>query len=275
MKSTNCHVLIAGILSLLTLNIGAAHMIFDLGGVLFNTNKSAVTHKAGLLKLAFFALSTMSNPVQHFLLYWAKLTLIPKTEIIPCDETGQQLPEIMCDWLKGIPSKKILAKIEQKLTTAHPLWDLANAIFEPKSMAETQELIKEGTMFVQECIAQGHCVYILSNWDAESFTHIYMKYPEFFSLFSGIVISGDCGLLKPDPKIYQHLLLEYGLDASECFFIDNQPENIYGALQTGIAGSVLNLKKGKPDFDSVRCDLDTWINTTQQYLKQYKVNALF
>lgn len=267
MKNTHCTVLIAGILSFMTLNMGAAHIIFDLGGVLLNPNKSAVAHKAGLLKLAFFALSTMENPRSTFFNILSEINPYSDTDIIPCDETGAQLPGIMCDWLKGIPSKKILKKIEQKLTTAHPLWDLANAIFEPKSMADTQKLIKEGQMFVQECIAQGHCVYVLSNWDAESFTHLYMKYPEFFSLFSGIVISGDCGLLKPDPKIYQHLLLEYGIHASECFFIDNQPENIYGASQTGIAGSVLNLKKGKPDFDSVRTDLYTWLETAPQCLE--------
>jgi HAD superfamily hydrolase (TIGR01509 family) len=264
MKRPNCHILIACLLCILTFNLRTAHIIFDLGGVLLKPNKSAIKHKAGFLNLAFYALSTMENPRTALFNTLQEITPYSDTEIIPLDETGTELPGLMCDWLKGIPSKKIRAKIEQKITKSHLLWPLVNTIFEPRSMADTQELIEEGTQFVQECIAQGHCVYILSNWDAESFTYVYMKYPEFFSLFSGIVISGDCGLLKPDPKIYLHFMVEYGIEPSSCFFIDNQPENIQGASQVGIAGYVLRLKKGKPDFDSIRTNLQAWVTATQQ-----------
>lgn len=247
--------------------IFTANIIFDLGGVLFLPNKSAVAMKAGPLTLGWYALSHMENPRTAFFNILDAIEPYTDTNTKPYDETGIQLPGIMCDWLKGIPSKKILGKIKKEITTTHSLWSLASAIFEPQCMAATQNLIDSGKQFVQECIEQGHCVYILSNWDPESFTYLQEQYPEFFSLFSGIVISGDCGLLKPDPAIFMHLLLEYKLDPKSCFFIDNQEENVTAAYTVGIRGSVLQENwRGKPDFAHVRIDLTSWIKQQLQYV---------
>lgn len=241
-----------------------ANIIFDLGGVLLRPNKSAVARQAGVLNLACYAIKHMKNPRVAFFNILQDITPFTDIQIKPCDETGSELPGIMCDWLKGIPTKKIRTKIEQRISSMHPLSGLVQAIFEPKLMASSQKLIDEGVHFVQECIEQGHCVYILSNWDAESFTYLLEKYPDFFGLFSGIIISGDCGLLKPDPAIYHYLLFEYKLDPSTCFFIDNQQENVQAAATIGIAGSVAVEYKSKLNFASVRQDLHAWLNSQTQ-----------
>lgn len=256
---------------LLTLHITPqlfpSNIIFDLGGVLLVPNKSAMAMKAGPLSLAGYALSHMENPRTAFYNILNTIDPYTHTTVKPYDENGTKLPEIMCDWLKGVPSKKILGAIEQAMTTSHTLWPLATAIFEPKFMASAQQLVKNGKKFVQECIEQGHCVYILSNWDAESFTYLQEKYPEFFGLFSGIIISGDCKLLKPDPSIFKHLLFTYNLDEKTCFFIDNQIENVTAASTIGISGSVVeNDWRGRPDFKKVRTDLHAWIKQQLQYV---------
>jgi putative hydrolase of the HAD superfamily len=56
------------------------------------------------------------------------------------------------------------------------------------------------------------------------------------SLFDSIVISGEVGLHKPGPEIFQFALSELGLPASECVFIDDLRENIAGAEAVGITG---------------------------------------
>lgn len=68
-------------------------------------------------------------------------------------------------------------------------------------------------------------LYGLTNWSAESFPYAYKNY-DFFSLFNGIVVSGEEKLIKPDERIYELLLNRYNLNASECLFIDNNYENI-------------------------------------------------
>jgi len=56
------------------------------------------------------------------------------------------------------------------------------------------------------------------------------------SLFDAVVISGEVGLHKPGPEIFQLALSEIGLPALECVFIDDLKENIEGAEAVGITG---------------------------------------
>lgn len=56
------------------------------------------------------------------------------------------------------------------------------------------------------------------------------------SLFDAIVISGEVGLHKPGPEIFELTLTEIDLPAAECVFIDDLRENIAGAEAVGITG---------------------------------------
>jgi 2-haloacid dehalogenase len=47
-------------------------------------------------------------------------------------------------------------------------------------------------------------------------------------------VSGDEGLLKPEPEIYDLLLTRYGLKADDCIFIDDSQENVQGARAVGM-----------------------------------------
>ncbi|MGF1909361.1 HAD family phosphatase [Vibrio kasasachensis] len=81
----------------------------------------------------------------------------------------------------------------------------------------------------------GYNVYALSDNVHEIVTHLKQQY-DFWSLFDGVVISADVGYLKPSPEIYQTLLEQYQLDAQECLFIDDMPNNVEGAQAIGMAG---------------------------------------
>jgi 2-haloacid dehalogenase len=48
------------------------------------------------------------------------------------------------------------------------------------------------------------------------------------------VCSGDEKLLKPDPKIYHTLLERYNLKAEESVFIDDNINNVKGAINVGM-----------------------------------------
>ena len=45
-------------------------------------------------------------------------------------------------------------------------------------------------------------------------------------------------MIKPDIRIYQHLLEKYQLQAEECLFIDDRPENVEGAKKAGMQAVV-------------------------------------
>ena len=90
-----------------------------------------------------------------------------------------------------------------------------------------------GTVNILKRLKQaGYPLYGLSNWSAETFPRARAKY-DFFDLFDGIVLSGDVGLVKPDPQIYQIMLRKIGRPAQECLFIDDSLTNIQQAQTMG------------------------------------------
>ncbi|MEZ9762046.1 HAD family hydrolase [Vibrio splendidus] len=79
-----------------------------------------------------------------------------------------------------------------------------------------------------------HVVYALTDNVAEIVEYLKATY-EFWPLFDGAVVSAELGVLKPQPEIYQALLSNNGLEASETVFIDDMPYNVEGAKAVGMA----------------------------------------
>lgn len=54
-------------------------------------------------------------------------------------------------------------------------------------------------------------------------------------LFDGVVISGEVGIRKPSPEIYELGAEKIGLSPSDCVFVDDLPFNLKPAAQLGMA----------------------------------------
>ena len=54
--------------------------------------------------------------------------------------------------------------------------------------------------------------------------------------FAACYVSGELGLLKPQPEIYRHALDDLSISAAEAVFIDNREANVRGAEALGITG---------------------------------------
>ena len=55
-------------------------------------------------------------------------------------------------------------------------------------------------------------------------------------MFDVVVISGEVGMRKPEPRIYRHTAELLGLALSECVFVDDLKHNIEGAVRLGMVG---------------------------------------
>lgn len=94
----------------------------------------------------------------------------------------------------------------------------------------------EGTVMILEELRERRTpLYALTNWSHETFPIARPRFP-FFDWFDGIVVSGEVRLVKPDARIYRHLLESYGLAAEDCVFIDDSAANVRGAEAVGITG---------------------------------------
>lgn len=92
----------------------------------------------------------------------------------------------------------------------------------------------EGTVEIMKRLKEaGYRLYGLSNWSAETFPLMRHKF-EFFNLLDDIVISGDVGMIKPEPEIFEHILERIGKPAGACLFIDDAKANVEQARKMGI-----------------------------------------
>jgi len=89
---------------------------------------------------------------------------------------------------------------------------------------------------VKELKNAGYGIYLLSN--ASLRQHEYWPRIPAHMFFNGTIISADEGVMKPGAEYYLRALRKFGLKAEECFFVDDVPANIEGALYCGIPGAV-------------------------------------
>jgi putative hydrolase of the HAD superfamily len=80
---------------------------------------------------------------------------------------------------------------------------------------------------------RGIPLYCLSDMPVSVYRYLRERH-DFWDAFSGIVISAQVQLLKPEPAIFAHLLSRYGLQASETVFIDDLSANTDGARASGM-----------------------------------------
>ncbi len=78
-------------------------------------------------------------------------------------------------------------------------------------------------------------IYAISNWSAETFPPQRERFA-FLSWFQGIVVSGEEGVMKPDPRIFRILFERYGVAPESAVFIDDVPGNAAAASALGVHG---------------------------------------
>jgi 2-haloacid dehalogenase len=88
-------------------------------------------------------------------------------------------------------------------------------------------------------IRRGERFYALSNWSPETFP-IARPMFAFFDWFDGIVISGEVKMVKPDPRIFAHVLEKFAQEPGETVFVDDKAENVRAAEAAGFIGIVFD-----------------------------------
>jgi putative hydrolase of the HAD superfamily len=97
--------------------------------------------------------------------------------------------------------------------------------------------VNPGTIEVlSDLRAGGTRLALLSNAAADFGS--YLRHGLLGDYFDAVYVSGELKLLKPDPKIYQHVLADLGIPAAEAVFVDNRADNVHGAQELGITGHV-------------------------------------
>lgn len=80
---------------------------------------------------------------------------------------------------------------------------------------------------------QGYGIYLLSNYPENLFVK-HTREASFMKDVDGAVVSYQIHIAKPDARIYETLIRQYGLEKNSCLFFDDRQENIDGAIACGI-----------------------------------------
>jgi 2-haloacid dehalogenase len=139
------------------------------------------------------------------------------------------------EWNRCQDAGRSFAEGSRLLKLEHPdkaeLIDAYAARFDemmPGPIAGTVEILAE----LRE---RGAPLYGLSNFSAETFPPALQRF-DFLCWFHGMVISGEVGVTKPDPRIYEILLTRFAIDPHRAVYIDDVAANVEGARPFGIHG---------------------------------------
>lgn len=174
-------------------------VVFDVGGVLIDWDPRHLYRK----------LFDDDAAMEHFL-----------TEV--CSQTWNEQADA------GRPTAEITAELCRDHPDKRPLIESYYARF--------SEMIggafDDSVAIVERLHGQGTPLFVLSNFSAETFPLARRQFP-FFDRFSGLVISGEEGMKKPDRRIYDRLIERFDLAPARTLFIDDRDDNARAARDAG------------------------------------------
>jgi 2-haloacid dehalogenase len=137
------------------------------------------------------------------------------------------------EWNRGQDAGRTFADGARRLKTEHPdkaeLIDAYCARFDemmPGPIAGSVEILTE-------LKALGSSLDCLTNFSAETYPPTFERF-EFLRWFRGVLVSGEVGVIKPDPRIFELLLKRFAIDPQRAVYIDDVAVNVDAARPFGI-----------------------------------------
>ena len=231
------YILILQIILSLPLKLFPAKIFIDLGDVIIKTSKSK----------SF--MSIFSDAIKYVFSGFSPINLKEDFESFLTDVYGKDqasgLPLVYRWWLEGKISNDDLvidfkAKIEKSdLPQAKKqLYKKIAEFYGKEKLIELTKISHKAIRTIKQLQDNGHEIFIVSNWDKDSINELYKKFKDFFVTInpSNLIISGQIGLIKPDAAIFDYIKNKFKISPaqmSECWFIDDRPENIESAAKEG------------------------------------------
>ena len=180
---------------------GRSIAVFDLGGVLLDWNPRHLYRK-------LFAGDEAA--MEHF------LATVCTHEWNRCQDAGRSF-----------------AEGGRLLTAQHPdkveLIDAYGARFDEMIAGPIAGMVE----ILAELRDRGTPLYGLTNWSAETYPPARERFA-FLSWFRGILVSGEVGVIKPDPRIFEVLIERFAINPENAVYIDDVEANVAAAQSFGI-----------------------------------------
>ncbi len=137
-------------------------------------------------------------------------------------------------WNHAQDAGRSWADAEAAATASHP--DLAEEIaaYRAHFALSLPGLVPGTAAILRDLRARGVRLVALTNWSAETIHHGPELFPEVFALFDDVVVSGEEGVAKPDPRIFEVLGRRLGHPIEGVFYVDDSAGNVAAARDAGM-----------------------------------------
>jgi len=169
--------------------------------------------------------------------------LIPYIHSLKPDTSDQDIRDLYTD--------ASLGKITSSDLWAHLGFDKADIPAIERYYLEKSFTLDTEFLPCAKALKNRYGIALLSN-DVSSFSRYLRAYHGIEPLIDAAFISGDLGVRKPDPRIFNIAMETLGAGPSECLFVDDYPERVDAARELGIC-SVLFNREGH-DYNGLRVE---------------------
>ena len=159
-------------------------------------------------------------------------------KLFPGDFCGMELfLATVCthEWNRCQDAGRLFAEGARLLKAEHPdkadLIDAYHARFDEMTAGP----IAGSVAILGELRARAIPLYFLSNYSAETYPSALERF-QFLKWFDGGIVSGEAGVIKPDPRIYSLLIDRFAIDPRRAVFIDDVAANAEAGRQFDIHG---------------------------------------
>lgn len=138
-------------------------------------------------------------------------------------------------WNHANDAGRPLVEAEQSALRSHPHYAQEVLAYRQHFGASLVGEIVGTVTILRELHDAGVPLFALTNWSADLFPVAVERF-EFLELFEDIVVSGEEGVAKPDPEVFEVLeeRVRHRAGLDDCIFVDDNPANVLAAQETGM-----------------------------------------
>jgi 2-haloacid dehalogenase len=138
-------------------------------------------------------------------------------------------------WNRANDAGRSLAEAERTAVESHPHYAEEILAYREHFAASLVGEVPGTVEILRELHAARVPLFALTNWSADLFP-VALEHFDFLELFEDIIVSGEEGVAKPDPEIFEVLeeRVRHRAGLDDCIFIDDSPANVAAAEQAGI-----------------------------------------
>ncbi|KAA5802444.1 HAD-IA family hydrolase [Alkalicaulis satelles] len=134
---------------------------------------------------------------------------------------------------RGVP----MAENRRALIAAHPGKEALIRAWDERWPDMFNGWVEGMQALVSELEQAGVPQYGLTNYPAEKMSHLVTILPA-IARFTDVIVSGDEGVIKPEPAIYAITRQRIGLDPARVIFLDDREVNVAAAREAGFQAEV-------------------------------------